>query len=88
VLAVASYLLRLPRASRAKSLSVLDVDVIGANCSVGSQALVALTERLLAAGARRVSAMPTAVLPMHIGNRVIYHSSPDYMADHRVRIRH
>jgi homocysteine S-methyltransferase len=65
-----------------ETLSALEVDAIGANCSVGSQALVAITARLLAAGARRVSAMPNAGFPTHVGNRVIYRSSPEYMAEH------
>jgi homocysteine S-methyltransferase len=69
-----------------ETLSALDVDVIGANCSVGSQALVSIVERLLGAGAGRVSAMPNAGFPTHVGNRVIYRSSPEYMAEHGQRM--
>jgi homocysteine S-methyltransferase len=68
----------------------LEVDVIGANCSVGSNALLALVDRLLSAhpaGVRaRVSAMPNAGWPMQVGNRVIYLSSPEYMAEHGRRM--
>jgi homocysteine S-methyltransferase len=62
-------------------LSKLDVDVIGANCSVGSNTLLEVSQRLLAAGAPAVSAMPNAGWPTREGNRVIYLSSPDYMAE-------
>jgi methionine synthase I (cobalamin-dependent)/5,10-methylenetetrahydrofolate reductase len=59
----------------------LDVDVIGANCSVGSNTLLEVSQRLLAAGATAVSAMPNAGWPTREGNRVIYLSSPEYMAE-------
>jgi methionine synthase I (cobalamin-dependent)/5,10-methylenetetrahydrofolate reductase len=55
-------------------------DVIGANCSVGSNTLLALTERFIAAGVRYVAVMPNAGWPTRMGNRVVYHSSPEYMA--------
>lgn len=67
-------------------LRALDVDIIGANCSVGSNALLALTERLVTAGAGRVSAMPNAGWPTQVGDRVIYLSSPEYMAEHGRRM--
>jgi methionine synthase I (cobalamin-dependent)/5,10-methylenetetrahydrofolate reductase len=70
----------------AKALTELQVDVIGANCSVGPNALLALTERLLAAGAKHVSVMPNAGWPMRMGNRVIYLSSPEYMAEYGRRM--
>lgn len=62
-------------------LTTLEVDVIGANCSVGSNTLLEVSQRLLAAGARAVSAMPNAGWPTREGNRVIYLSSPEYMAE-------
>jgi methionine synthase / methylenetetrahydrofolate reductase(NADPH) len=62
-------------------LTKLDVDVIGANCSVGSNTLLEVSQRLLAAGAPAVSAMPNAGWPTREGNRVIYLSSPEYMAE-------
>jgi methionine synthase / methylenetetrahydrofolate reductase(NADPH) len=62
-------------------LSKLEVDVIGANCSVGSNTLLEVAQRLLAAGAPAVSAMPNAGWPTREGNRVIYLSSPEYMAE-------
>jgi homocysteine S-methyltransferase len=70
----------------AAKLMELEVDVIGANCSVGSNALLALVDRLIRAGARRVSAMPNAGWPTQVGNRVIYLSSPEYMAEYGRRM--
>jgi homocysteine S-methyltransferase len=73
-----------------QKLLELQVDVVGANCSVGSNALLALVDRLLGAhpdGVRpRVSAMPNAGWPAQVGNRVIYLSSPEYMAEHGRRM--
>ena len=62
-------------------LTKLDVDVIGANCSVGSNTLLDVSQRIVAAGARHVSAMPNAGWPTREGNRVIYLSSPEYMGE-------
>ena len=62
-------------------LSKLEVDVIGANCSVGSNTLLEVSQRLVAAGAPYVSAMPNAGWPTREGNRVIYLSSPEYMGE-------
>lgn len=63
------------------TLLPLGVDVIGANCSVGSSTLLLLVGQLVAAGATRVSAMPNAGWPTQVGNRVMYLSSPAYMAE-------
>lgn len=68
------------------ALSATDVDLIGANCSVGSNSLLEVTERLMAAGATAVSAMPNAGWPTQVGNRAIYLSSPEYMADYGRRM--
>lgn len=70
----------------AETLGGLAVDVIGANCSVGSNTLLAVTERLVAAGAAAVSAMPNAGFPRRVGDRVLYLSSPEYMADYGRRM--
>lgn len=65
----------------AEVLAKLDVDVVGANCSVGSNTLLQVSQRLLTAGVPHVSAMPNAGWPTREGNRVIYLSSPEYMAE-------
>src|SRR5438309_8212536 len=59
------------------ALSGLNVDVVGANCSVGSSALLGVAERLVGAGAEHVSAMPNAGWPTRVANRVLYLSSPE-----------
>lgn len=70
----------------AEGLGSLDVDVVGANCSVGSNALLEVTERLVRAGTRKISVMPNAGFPARVGNRLIYLSSPEYMAEHGRRM--
>lgn len=62
-------------------LTGLKVDVIGANCSVGSNTLLGVVERMLQAGAKAVSVMPNAGWPTRVGNRLLYLSSPEYMAE-------
>lgn len=68
------------------ALMSLNVTVVGANCSVGSSILLTVAERLLAAGAERVAVMPNAGWPTRVGNRVMYLSSPEYMAEHGRRM--
>jgi homocysteine S-methyltransferase len=71
----------------AGALSALPVQVIGANCGVGSSVLydvgLALHE---AAPAAFVSIRPNAGLPSRHGERLIYLSSPAYMADYASRM--
>lgn len=67
-----------------------DVDVIGANCSVGPQRLLqvvdAYNRELARAGAERpIACIPNAGWPTQQGGRVIYPSSPDYFAQFAVR---
>lgn len=69
-----------------ETLAALNVTAIGANCSVGSSTLLAVAERLVSAGAHHVSAMPNAGWPTRVGNRVLYLSSPEYMADYGRRM--
>ncbi len=69
------------------TLHELKVDVIGANCSVGPQRILPVVETMTAlldamgAGGTAVAGMPNAGWPSHVGNRVIYPSSPEYLAD-------
>lgn len=70
----------------AEVLGELGVDVIGANCSVGPNAMLALIERLLGAGIGAVSAMPNAGWPTRVADRVMYQSSPEYMAEYGRRM--
>jgi methionine synthase I (cobalamin-dependent)/5,10-methylenetetrahydrofolate reductase len=60
----------------------LDVDVIGANCSVGPQKMLEVIEQLAELGVPYMSAQPNAGLPKYYGGRFIYLSSPNYFADY------
>ena len=64
----------------ARKLTELDVDVIGANCSVGPELMLRVIERLRTATALPLSVQPNAGLPEVVEGRVIYLSSPEYMA--------
>ncbi|MGH7264082.1 MAG: homocysteine S-methyltransferase family protein, partial [Candidatus Rokuibacteriota bacterium] len=71
----------------AGELAGLPVQVIGANCSVGSSVLydVLVLLRQAAPGVP-VSIQPNAGLPSRLGERLIYLSSPAYMADYAGRM--
>lgn len=69
------------------ALRAAGADVIGANCSVGSQRLFAVVEAMhLAAPDARLSAQPNAGFPTERNNRVFYPSSPHYMARYSKRM--
>jgi homocysteine S-methyltransferase len=81
-----TYLGQTP-AEVARDLGVLPVQVIGANCSVGPSALYDVLVLLReAAPAAWLSIQPNAGLPSRLGGRVIYLSSPAYMADYTGRL--
>jgi homocysteine S-methyltransferase len=71
----------------ARHLRGLGVDVFGANCSVGSSVLYDVLERMQpeAAGVP-LAIQPNAGLPSRIGERLIYLSSPAYMAEYAGRM--
>jgi homocysteine S-methyltransferase len=71
----------------ARQLRALGVEAFGANCSVGSSVLYDVLERMLpeAAGIP-LAIQPNAGLPTRIGERLIYLSSPGYMADYAGRM--
>ncbi len=59
-----------------------DVQVVGANCTVGPQSLVPILQELAAATNLPLSAMPNAGFPKRIGDRTVYpKSSPEYFAE-------
>jgi methionine synthase / methylenetetrahydrofolate reductase(NADPH) len=71
----------------ARNLRALDVQSIGANCSVGSSTLYDVLERMAPeAGGLPLAIQPNAGLPSRIGERLIYLSSPSYMADYAGRM--
>jgi len=57
------------------------VQVIGANCTLGPQALLPILQELVSVNDRPVSAMPNAGFPKRQGDRIVYpRSSPEYFA--------
>ncbi|HEX6774447.1 MAG TPA: homocysteine S-methyltransferase family protein, partial [Methylomirabilota bacterium] len=71
----------------ARTLRDLPVQVVGANCSVGSSTLFDVLEHMLPeAGGLPIAIQPNAGLPSRIGERLIYISSPSYMADYAARM--
>jgi methionine synthase I (cobalamin-dependent)/5,10-methylenetetrahydrofolate reductase len=71
----------------ARALRALPIQAIGANCSVGSSVLYDIGEQMLPeAGGLPVAIQPNAGLPSRLGERLIYLSSPSYMADYAARM--
>jgi homocysteine S-methyltransferase len=71
----------------ATALAPLGVQAIGANCSVGSSTLYEVLERMLPeARGLPLALQPNAGLPSRAGERVIYFSSPAYMAEYAGRM--
>jgi methionine synthase I (cobalamin-dependent)/5,10-methylenetetrahydrofolate reductase len=68
-------------ADAAARLKNKNVQVIGANCTLGPQALLAILQELAAVDDLRVSGMPNAGFPKREGDRIVYpKSSPEYFA--------
>ncbi len=65
----------------AAALKDKNVQVIGANCTLGPQALLPILQELAGVDGVRVSGMPNAGFPKREGDRIVYpKSSPDYFA--------
>ena len=69
----------------ARAMDPSKVDVLGANCSVGPQAILEMVERLHRRTELPISVMPNAGLPQFVNGRFVYLSSPEYLADYAVR---
>src|SRR4029077_13618485 len=68
-------------ADAAARLKNKNVQIIGANCTLGPQALLAILQELAAVDDLRVSGMPNAGFPKREGDRIVYpKSSPEYFA--------
>jgi homocysteine S-methyltransferase len=68
-------------ADAAAQLKAKNVQVIGANCTLGPQALLPILQELTGVNDLRVSGMPNAGLPKREGDRIVYpKSSPEYFA--------
>jgi len=71
----------------ARTLRALPIQALGANCSVGSSTLYEVLEQLHAeTGGLPLAIQPNAGLPSRIGERLIYLSSPAYMAEYAERM--
>jgi len=76
-----------PAAEIARALRALPIQGLGANCSVGSSTLYDVLEHMRPeAGSLPLCIQPNAGLPSRIGERVIYLSSPAYMAEYAERM--
>jgi len=68
-------------ADAAAQLKNKNVQVVGANCTLGPQALLPILRELTAVDDLRVSGMPNAGFPKREGDRIVYpKSSPEYFA--------
>ena len=66
----------------ARFLKALPIQALGANCSVGSSTLLEVLEQMQPeAGGLPLAVQPNAGLPSRLGERLIYLSSPAYMAE-------
>ena len=63
-----------------QTLEGLGVDVIGANCSVGSGHMLRVIDEMAKTVTTPLAAQPNAGFPTYGEGRLIYHSSPQYMA--------
>jgi methionine synthase I (cobalamin-dependent)/5,10-methylenetetrahydrofolate reductase len=70
----------------ARTLSDWGADVVGLNCSVGPAVMLEAIERMAEVTDRPLAAVPNAGLPRVVGDRKIYLSSPEYMANYAVRM--
>jgi methionine synthase I (cobalamin-dependent)/5,10-methylenetetrahydrofolate reductase len=60
--------------------ATLDIQALGANCTVGPQLLLPILEGFAGSG-RPIVAMPNAGFPRRVGDRIVYpRSSPEYFA--------
>jgi homocysteine S-methyltransferase len=60
-------------------LATKNVQVIGANCTLGPQSLLGVAQNLVGHAGAYVSAMPNVGFPKRVGDRVVYpKSSPEY----------
>ena len=63
------------------ALEELGADVIGANCSTGPQRMARVIAEMAAHARTPLSAQPNAGWPEMVSNRIVYVSTPEYMAD-------
>ncbi len=69
-----------------RELDQWQLDVIGANCSVGPKVMLETVEKIVQFTRKPVSAMPNAGHPSRVEGRSIYLSSPEYMSQYARRL--
>jgi len=70
----------------ARQLAAWGADVVGLNCSTGPAMMLDAIERMATVTDRPLAAQPNAGLPRAVGDRRIYLSSPEYMANYARRL--
>lgn len=64
-----------------ETLKDKNIQVIGANCTIGPQLLIPVLRELAQSASLPLSAMPNAGFPKRVGDRIVYpRSSPEYFA--------
>jgi homocysteine S-methyltransferase len=64
-----------------EALKNANVQAVGANCTIGPQALLPVLRELASSVSLPLSAMPNAGFPKRVGDRIVYpRSSPEYFA--------
>ena len=69
-----------------KLLDTKGIDVMGLNCSVGPNAILAAIDKIRPLTTRRLSAQPNAGNPRDVQGRQMYMASPEYMAKYAKRL--
>ncbi len=69
-----------------KLLDTNGIDVMGLNCSVGPNAILAAIDKIRPLTTRRLSAQPNAGNPRDVQGRQMYMASPEYMAKYAKRL--
>ncbi len=69
----------------AEEMARYKVDVIGLNCSVGPRLMLDALERLRELTTIPISVQPNAGMPQNIGGRILYMTSPEYIAEYAKR---
>ncbi|MCA8925701.1 MAG: bifunctional homocysteine S-methyltransferase/methylenetetrahydrofolate reductase [Planctomycetes bacterium] len=72
-------------ASFARTIDGWDVDAIGVNCSVGPVTTFEAIEDMRRSTSKPMCAMPNAGAPREVGGRLIYLSSPEFLASYAKR---
>jgi len=69
----------------ARLLNEWNPEIIGLNCGVGPQIMLNALERMAPLTTKPLSVMPNAGFPREVEGRILYLSSPEYMAEYARR---